>query len=130
MNKKLEDGSYILPIGKLTDKRFKDGELTSKLKDRLKVDFPLVGHIGHPDQIESFFGRVIPDIEIISYDENNNECNFKFVKQTISDETLKYCYLSPVITYKPTDVGYMIENIVTLDIILDHTLVNREIKIG
>ncbi len=43
---------------------------------------------------------------------------------------IKHCYLSPVITYKPTDVGYMIENIVTLDIILDHVLVNREIQIG
>lgn len=129
MIKKLENGYYVLPLGKLTDKRFQYGHMTEKLKERLSLDFPLYGHVGHPDHIESFFGHAIPDIVINSYDEVNNECHIKFVNKPISDETLKHCYLAPVITYRHTNNGCEIDRIVTLDILLDHALVNREIQV-
>lgn len=130
MIKKLENGYYVLPLGKLTDKRFAYNSMVDKLKERLSSDYPLHGHIGHPNNIESFFGRAIPDLVINSYDDVNNECHIKMIDQKISDDVLKHCYLVPVLTYKHTDKGCEIERIVTLNIIFDHGLVNREIQIG
>lgn len=130
MVKILGNGYYVLPIGKLTDKRFKDGALVEKLKERLNSDYQLCGHIGHPDYIASFFGQTLPDLVVNNYIEETNECYIKMIdNRSINPETLKHCYMSPVITYKYGTNGCEIDRIISLDVVFDHALVNREIQV-